>query len=103
MQLRDLSKAMYLSNRDLAAHAGLDAKSVRAALDQLYSRRAIVLRCGDNKTANRIYVCLWDGRIKVAYQIRFYPSFSIISDPYCRFDIRSLNSQVDLVPRPESR
>lgn len=64
LQLRDLSKGMYLSNRDLAAHAGLDAKSVRAALDQLYSRRAIVLRWGDSARPNRVYVCLWEGEVR---------------------------------------
>lgn len=64
LQLRDLSKGMYLSNRDLAAVTGLGKNCVRGGLDQLYSRRAIVLRWGDNATANRIYVCLWDGTIE---------------------------------------
>ena len=73
LQLRDLSKAMYLSNRDLAAVTGLALMSVRAALDQLYTRRAIVLRWGDNKTANRIYVCLWDGTIEEMGGLKISP------------------------------
>ena len=55
---------MYLSNRDLAAVTGLGKNCVRAGLDQLYSRRAIILRWGDNSTANRIYVSLWDGKVE---------------------------------------
>ena len=64
LQIRDLSNSMYLGNRDLAAVTGLALMSVRAALNQLYSRLDIVLRWGDNKTANRIYDCLWDGKVE---------------------------------------
>ena len=40
----------------------MDAKSVRAALDQLHSRRATVLRWGDNKTASQIFYAVNSAR-----------------------------------------
>lgn len=62
-QLKDLSQAICISTRDLAAVAGISKTSVRAALDQLYSRGAIVLRWGNNTRPNRIYCCLWEGSV----------------------------------------
>ncbi len=35
--------------------------SIMSGLDQLYTRDAIILRWGNPKTPNRIYVCLWQG------------------------------------------